>query len=155
MGHTNHWMNMSIANFPHLILRRLTRGRCGEGMSFLPTLGNFNSWACLICTASPEPPQKSHLTSFLQGRCIFVCVCVCVCVCVHARRVGKTGSVAPLHSFFYFFKKLINLIYLFLAALGLCCCMPAFSSCSEWRLLFIVVCGLLIAVASPVEGHGF
>ena len=44
---------------------------------------------------------------------------------------------------------LINLfIYLFLAALGLCCCARAFSSCSERGLLFIAVCGLLIAVAS-------
>ena len=36
----------------------------------------------------------------------------------------------------------------FLAALGLRCCAQAFSSCSEWELLFIVVCGLLIVVAS-------
>ena len=39
-------------------------------------------------------------------------------------------------------------IYLFLAALGLRCCAQAFSSCGEWGLLFIVVHGLLIAVAS-------
>ena len=38
--------------------------------------------------------------------------------------------------------------YLFLAALGLRCCAQAFSSCSEWGLLFIAVCGLLIVVAS-------
>ena len=44
-------------------------------------------------------------------------------------------------------------IYLFLAALGLCCCARAFSSCGEWGLLFVAVCGLLIAVASLVE-HG-
>ena len=42
-------------------------------------------------------------------------------------------------------------IYLFLAALGLCCCARAFSSCGEQGLLFVVVCGLLIAVASLVE----
>ena len=45
-----------------------------------------------------------------------------------------------------FFK--IYLFYLFLAALGLCCCVQAFSSCGERGLLFIAVCGLLIAVAS-------
>ena len=50
---------------------------------------------------------------------------------------------------FFFFK----LIYLFLAALGLCFCAWAFSSCGEQGLLFIVVRGLLIAVASLVE-HG-
>ena len=41
-----------------------------------------------------------------------------------------------------------------MAALGLCCCAQAFSSCSEWRLLFIVVCRLLIAMASLVAEHG-
>ena len=44
-------------------------------------------------------------------------------------------------------------IYL-LAALGLLCCTWAFSSCSERRLLFVVVRGLLIAVASLVAEHG-
>ena len=44
--------------------------------------------------------------------------------------------------------------YLFLAALGLHCCAQAFCSCSERGLLFIVVCGLLIAVASLFAEHG-
>ena len=34
-----------------------------------------------------------------------------------------------------------------MATLGLCCCMQAFSSCSEWGLLFVAVHGLLIVVA--------
>ena len=46
------------------------------------------------------------------------------------------------------------LIYLFLAALGLCFCTRASSSCSERGLLFIVVCRLLLAVASLVAEHG-
>ena len=29
-----------------------------------------------------------------------------------------------------------------------------FSSCGEWGLLFVVVCGLLIVVASLVAEHG-
>ena len=42
------------------------------------------------------------------------------------------------------------------AALGLCCCAQAFSSCVEWGLLFfVVVHGLLIVVASLVAEHGF
>ena len=50
---------------------------------------------------------------------------------------------------------LINLfIYLFMAALGLCCCVRAFSSCGERRLLFVVVRRLLMAVASLVAEHG-
>ena len=40
------------------------------------------------------------------------------------------------------------LFYLFLAALGLCCCAWAFSRCGEWWLLFVAVHGLLIVVAS-------
>ena len=40
------------------------------------------------------------------------------------------------------------IIYLVLAALGLCCYARTFSSCREWGLLFVVVRGLLVAVAS-------
>ena len=47
------------------------------------------------------------------------------------------------------------LIYLFLAALGLHCCVRAFSSCGKQGLLFVAVRGLLIAVASLVAEHGF
>ena len=53
--------------------------------------------------------------------------------------------------FFFFFNKFI---YLFLAALGLCCCAQDFSSCGELGLLFVVVRGLLTAVASLVAEHG-
>ena len=52
--------------------------------------------------------------------------------------------------FLFIFNKFI---YLFLAALSLCCCTWTFSSCGEWGLLFVAVCGLLIAVASPVAEH--
>ena len=48
----------------------------------------------------------------------------------------------------------LKLIYLFLAVLGLRCCAWAFCSCGEWGLLFVVVRGLLIAVASVVVEHG-
>ena len=53
----------------------------------------------------------------------------------------------------FLFKK-IYFSYLFLAALGLCCCVQAFSSCSEQGLLFVEVRGLLTAVASLVAEHG-
>ena len=43
--------------------------------------------------------------------------------------------------------------FFFLAALGLRCCMRAFSSCGEQGLLFLAVHGL-IAVASLVVEHG-
>ena len=56
----------------------------------------------------------------------------------------------------FFFKAFLFLIiYLFiLAALGLCCCTRAFSSCGERGLLFVAVRGLLIAVAPLVVEHG-
>ena len=41
-----------------------------------------------------------------------------------------------------------------MAALGLCCCAWAFSSCGERVLHFFAVHGLLIAVASLVAEHG-
>ena len=69
-----------------------------------------------------------------------------------ARNRSSPGNLQKEHSpagtliLFYF-----KFIYLFLATLGLCCCARAFSSCGEWRLLFVVVHGLLIAVASLVE----
>ena len=53
-----------------------------------------------------------------------------------------------------FFFKFIYLIYLFLAALGLHCCVRALSSCGKRGLLFVAVCGLLIEVASLVAQHG-
>ena len=60
---------------------------------------------------------------------------------------------------FLFFKDdsflfIYLFIYLFLAVLGLRCCARAFSSCVEQGVLFVVVCGLLIVVASLVAEHG-
>ena len=52
---------------------------------------------------------------------------------------GKT----PRHCF-------LGFCFFFLTMLCLCCCARAFSSCSEWGLLFIAVHGLLIMVASLV-----
>ena len=50
---------------------------------------------------------------------------------------------------FIFLKK----FFLFVATLGLHCCARAFCICGEWELLFVVVCGLLIVVASLVVEH--
>ena len=41
-----------------------------------------------------------------------------------------------------------------MAVLGLRCCAQAFSGCGEQGLLFVVVHGLLIAVASLVAEQG-
>ena len=54
---------------------------------------------------------------------------------------------------YIFFFYIFYFIYLSLAALGLCCCARAFSSCGERGLLFLEVHGLLIAVASLIVEH--
>ena len=65
------------------------------------------------------------------------------------------GGNAKRCSHFFVFNKFIYLfIYLFLAALGLCCCAWAFLSSGEQGLLFVVVHGLLTVLASLVVEHG-
>ena len=61
--------------------------------------------------------------------------------------------------FFFFLTTLLAylltyLLNLFMAALGLRCCVWAFSSCGEWGLLFVAVRRHLITVASLVVEHG-
>ena len=51
-----------------------------------------------------------------------------------------------------FLKKTYVLI---LPLLGPCCCPQAFSSCSAWRLLFVAMCGLLMAGASLAAERRF
>ena len=53
----------------------------------------------------------------------------------------------------FLFNKFIYFIYLFLAALGPCCCARAPSNCGEWGPLFATVRGLPTAVASLVAEH--
>ena len=71
--------------------------------------------------------------------------------------VRECSNFILLHVAVQFFqhhlKKINQLINLFLAVLGLRCFTWAFSNCGERGLLFLAVCGLLIAVASLVEEH--
>ena len=64
------------------------------------------------------------------------------------------GAVGKITIFIFLILILFFKINLFLAALGLCCCTRAFSSCGEWGLLFVAARGLLTAVASLVAEHG-
>ena len=48
---------------------------------------------------------------------------------------------------------LLKTFYSFLAALGLCCCVWAFSTCGDWGPLSRSMHWLLIAVASLVVEH--
>ena len=65
---------------------------------------------------------------------------------IHSARGGLIPFPGNESNFFF-------LIYLFLAALGLRCCVRAFSSGGEQGLLFLVVRRLPIAVASLVAEH--
>ena len=71
------------------------------------------------------------------------------CCVAWPKKKKRCSRSKELHSFFFF-----NLFVYFLAALGLRCCMQAFSSGGEQGLLFVAVHGLLIAVASLVAEHG-
>ena len=63
------------------------------------------------------------------------------------------GRVIKKLKVFFYFLNIYLFIYSFLAALGLRCCVRAFSSCNERGQPFIAVCGRLIAVASLVAKH--
>ena len=72
----------------------------------------------------------------------------------HAGQSALPSLSVYLSVYLFIYLYIYLLICLFLAALGLRCCMQAFSSCGEWGLLFVVVRGLLIVVASLVVAHG-
>ena len=67
------------------------------------------------------------------------------------------NKILTFHTFclrFYSFVFFLTYLFIYLlSALGLRCYALAFSSCSEQGLLFVVVHGLLIAVASLVVEH--
>ena len=71
----------------------------------------------------------------------------------HLQIFCKWSEVLPGYQNFisYIF---LNLFILFVAALGLHCCVWVFSSCRGRGLLFVAVHRLLIAVASLVAEHG-
>ena len=55
------------------------------------------------------------------------------------------------YAFIFIYYYFLNLL---LAALGLRCCARVFSSCGKRGLLFVAVCGLLVAVASLIQSMG-
>lgn len=63
-------------------------------------------------------------------------------VLIFAWHSGGTQEVLTI-----FFLRISKSYFLFLAMLGLRCCMWVFSSCSEQVLLFIVLCRLLVTLA--------
>ena len=96
--------------------------------------GSSDPFALILLYTLKYPSGTPHLLSLRE----------------HFQAVLNLPPIFPL----YFFYKFTNSLILFLAALGLCCCAQAFSSCSKQGLLFVAVLGLLIAVASLVAEHG-
>ena len=135
----------------HASLQSLTPGQMGEcwhQRCYLPGIPTAPP-----CTCSPLQPPASlgtHVSNRelwgllrLRGRCEW-----------RSTDLQEPSAKPPLsppplsansHTLFSF--------NLFLAALGLHCCVQAFSSCSEWGLLS-VVSRLLIVAASLVAEHG-
>ena len=87
---------------------------------------------CMRVPFSPHPLQ--HLL-FVHSMCLNVPI--------------LTGMNWHLIVVLFFFFK----IYLFVVLVGLSGCTWTSSSCRKWGLLFVVVCGPLIVVASLVVGH--
>ena len=117
----------------------------------------INSWESTFTSTSSElkkHSEKNSLCLFTRGLAL---PSESVSQNINPWRrtlIEKIPSVGSFISSLVFspFQKIYLL--LFLAALGLCCCAWAFSSCGEQGLLFIAVRGLLIAVASFVVEHG-
>ena len=113
--------------------------------------------ACNMFVSSPFPTTVTYMfpcsslhvkmQPFLKGPDQMPSLLLKTCLILQSR---KTFPSFTFLMFFVFFKK----FYVFLPALGLRCCTQAFSSCSEQGLLFVVVCRLLIAAASPAAEHG-
>ena len=99
--------------------------------------------------------NKFTCTIFLDSTCKRIFVFLCLTYFTQDDNLQVHPCCCKWHYYYYYFLKFIYfiLLILFLAALGLCCCMQAFSSCGEQGLLFVVVCGLLIVVASLVAEH--
>ena len=86
----------------------------------MPCHLSFNVWLVSLSISMPRVHPcccRRPMSSFLEAE--------------------QYSSVCACH---IFFKK--KIIYLFLVALGLCCCTQAFSSWGKWKLLSVAVCGL-------------
>ena len=117
--------------------------RCHFHFNFFSHISpNFSSFSILTCRRNKNLLKRNLVTSCLD-------ITFISSIFKTHQWVGMLGwHQLSYISFFFFF-----LIYLFVAALGLCCCVRAFSSCSELGLLFVAVRGLLIVVASPCRAQ--
>ena len=94
---------------------------------------------------SVSPSSFSHFPD-LKVYVLYLLSFILSSISVYSSVTVFVGPFLFIHSFIHLFIY-FWLHWVFLAAW-------AFSSCSEWGLLFFAVCGLLIAVASLVVEHG-
>ena len=87
--------------------------------------------------------MNDYLLQILILRGFLLNTIICMC---------KTGRLPPWFFLFFLFFN-FGFIYLFMAVLGLRFCATAFSSCSKWGPLLIVVRGPLIIAASLAAEH--
>ena len=112
-------------------------------------------WYILLSNFCPAILFKSSINSVFK---LTVLLKKDLIICFLLKVIPLYLSIAPcLQQYFsynelYFFNLI--LFILFLDALGLHCCMRAFSSCGERGLLFVAMHSLLIVVASLVAEHG-
>ena len=101
-------------------------------------------WIWFVCHSF----QSMFVIKHMGCQPIYKTECLKVCVYVHVQVCNINGNERFQSLFF-------SLNYLFLAALGLRCCVRAFSSCGKQGPLFVAaVRGLFIAMASLVAEHG-
>ena len=117
------------------------------------TLENFSSHLLILQMRKPSPREATLDTAIELGQTLARSLDSRATRMVSAET--KCGEHAPCtpHRPESTLKKMYLFIYSFLPALGLHCCTRAFSSCRERGLLFVVVRGLLIVVASLVVEH--
>ena len=147
--------HLSCSSNPHIAYELVVRSRgliTFKFDFFLFWRGKGVGLHCWHCVLPPGDPQCLVISLF--------CMCDFIShwwLSLRFINLGdsQNGNILFL-SFLLFliFLKFIYFIYLFLASLGLHCCTWAFSSCSEWGLLFIAMHRLLITVASLVAECG-
>ena len=74
-------------------------------------------------------------------------------VIVYLGEIKESYKIPKQYKSILFYLLFLFIYLLVLAMLGLRCCARAFSRCGEQGLLFVVVRGLLTAVASLVAEH--
>ena len=113
-------------------------------------LGYYGCWV--------KYPRVELLSNTVGVYLTFITNFLSSCSILLSHQQCRRVPVAPILANTYMlrvfnFSFFFNFCFRVLVALGLHCCMQAFSSCGEQGLLFVVVHGILIVIASTVAEH--